>query len=161
MGHTSTILIVGLIFILGKLALNENIFKYLEAGVGMMLIGLGLYRIVYIKKSAKTTHKHLPNGQIIEHKLAYGVGLIHGLAGSGALILSVLTTIEGSLSALFYLAIFGLGSILGMALAAGIFSMPFSVKIMKNKNVKFSLILLSAVLCIFLGTWIVFRNLTI
>lgn len=154
LGHTSTIFLVGCVFLVGKVAFDENDFRYFEAGVGFMLIGLGVYRLV--KNPTTTEHSHLHGHQ---HKLAYGVGLIHGLAGSGALILSVLTTIKGTVGGIVYLLIFGVGSIAGMMLAAGIFSVPFSEKILRNKQIRTTLTVASSVLCIGLGAMVVYKNL--
>ena len=53
------------------------------------------------------------------------VGMVHGLAGSAALMLLVLSTIESPLGALLYIVIFGLGSVGGMLLLSGIISLPF------------------------------------
>jgi high-affinity nickel-transport protein len=53
------------------------------------------------------------------------VGMVHGLAGSAALMLLVLSTIESPWSGLIYIVIFGLGSVGGMLLLSGIISLPF------------------------------------
>ena len=53
------------------------------------------------------------------------VGMVHGLAGSAALMLLVLSTIESPFGGLAYIVIFGLGSVGGMLLLSGIISLPF------------------------------------
>jgi high-affinity nickel-transport protein len=53
------------------------------------------------------------------------VGMVHGLAGSAALMLLVLSTIESPAGGLLYIIIFGLGSVGGMLLLSGIISLPF------------------------------------
>jgi cytochrome c biogenesis protein CcdA len=159
LGHTSTILLVGSIFILGKFAFNENSFRYFEAFVGFMLIVLGLYRLLKIYQNPYIKPHHLHSPQTHNHKLAYGIGLIHGLAGSGALTLTILTTIKGSLNGILYLIIFGLGSVAGMMLAAGFFSVPFSQKLMNNSTIRLILTVFSSVLCIGLGYFVIYKNL--
>jgi cytochrome c biogenesis protein CcdA len=159
LGHTSTILLVGSIFILGKFAFNENSFRYFEAFVGFMLIVLGLYRLLKIYQNPYIKPHHLHSPQTHNHKLAYGIGLIHGLAGSGALTLTILTTIKGSLNGILYLTIFGLGSVAGMMLAAGFFSVPFSQKLMNNSTIRLILTVFSSVLCIGLGYFVIYKNL--
>jgi hypothetical protein len=47
------------------------------------------------------------------------VGLVHGLAGSGALTAIVFADLPGAGARLVYMTLFGLGSIAGMALASG------------------------------------------
>jgi hypothetical protein len=53
------------------------------------------------------------------------VGVVHGLAGSGALMLLVLATIDTVAQGVFYILIFGLGSILGMLLISTVIGVPF------------------------------------
>ncbi|OIN59430.1 urease accessory protein [Arsenicibacter rosenii] len=159
LGHTSTILLVGGVFLLGRFAVREEAFRYLEAGVGGMLIMLGGFRLNSLVQGAKP-QVHAHNGHTHAHKLAYGVGLVHGLAGSGALILSVLTTINGTLGGLIYLTIFGVGSIAGMMLAAGLFSVPLSGRIIRHPSVRMGITLVSALLCIGLGLFVIVEHLS-
>src|SRR6202795_3184286 len=55
----------------------------------------------------------------------FAVGLVHGLAGSGAVALMVLSVIRAPVAALGYLLLFGLGTIVGMMLITLILSAPF------------------------------------
>lgn len=155
LGHTSILLVVGMIFILGRFMLHEANFRYFEGVVGLMLISLGLWRLFQINKN-KDNHLHNPDGS---HRLAYSIGAIHGLAGSGAVLLTVLSELKGSFDGLLYLLIFGVGSIIGMMVAAGIFSIPFSLKVTNKKWLTMSLSVLSSLLCIFFGSLIVHKNL--
>jgi hypothetical protein len=50
--------------------------------------------------------------------------MVHGLAGSAALLLVVLSTVKSVLTGLLYIAIFGVGSILGMILIGLAISVP-------------------------------------
>jgi len=154
MGHTSTIFLIGLVMIVGKATFLNGYFGYFEAGVGLMLIILGLYRLYqyYNKKDAIVSNEN-------NHHLAYGVGLIHGLAGSGAMILLVMTEIQTSFNSMLYLLIFGIGSIVGMLVAAGLFSLPFSKKIVDNQSLQFGLVLFSSLLCIGYGAFVIIENL--
>jgi hypothetical protein len=119
LGHTSTILIIGVLMILAKLGISEQTFHLFEAGVGVMLVVLGIQRIRKTWEHEKWhAHQH-QHPQTHGHRLAYGVGLVHGLAGSGALVLLVMTEIKETLPAVLYLLVFGMGSIAGMLLASG------------------------------------------
>lgn len=55
------------------------------------------------------------------------VGLIHGLAGSAALMLVVLTTIQSLPLGFLYIIVFGVGSIGGMTLMSATLSLPFAL----------------------------------
>src|SRR5262249_46224213 len=66
------------------------------------------------------------------HGLAIGprpliVGIVHGLAGSGALMLLVLSTISSPMVGMVYILTFGAGSIGGMMLISLLLSMPFQL----------------------------------
>lgn len=157
LGHTSTIFLIGLLMIVGRVTFLKDYFGYFEAVVGLMLIVLGFYRLW---QYFNNKHQHAKSIDPEDnHHLAYGVGLIHGLAGSGAMILLVMTEIQGSFNGILYLLIFGVGSILGMLVAAGIFSLPFSKKITTNHGIQFGLILLSSLLCIGYGAFVMVENL--
>ncbi len=159
LGHTSTILLIGLTMIVAKYMIAEQTFHYFEAGVGLMLILLGAQRIwktrEHEKKHAQAHQHEEPHG----HRLAYGVGLIHGLAGSGTLVLLVMTELKSAWEGIVYLLIFGVGSIAGMLLASGIFSLPFSQKMSHSPGLHRGLTFLSSMLCIGLGCKVIFQNL--
>lgn len=165
LGHTSTIFVVGLIIVLGKMMITDetSIFKYFESGVGLMLIGLGFYRLFKLYKYKQHLSQHHPHEPLHDHSdthhLAYGVGLIHGLAGSGAVILSAVATVKSSFDTMLFLLIFGLGSVVGMLLASGVFSLPFSKKLTKNRGLQIGLTILSSLLCIGFGGKVVASNL--
>lgn len=157
MGHTSTILGVGILMILLKIAIAEATFSYLEAGVGIMLIVLGGHRLW---KSRTQSFMHQHDGHAPHsHKLAYSVGLVHGLAGSGTLVLLVMSQMRSNWEGIVYLLIFGIGSIGGMLLASGMFSLPFSKKWGAANRIQRLLTLLSSLLCMGLGAKILCENL--
>ncbi|MEL7121505.1 MAG: urease accessory protein, partial [Bacteroidota bacterium] len=156
LGHTSTIVIIGLLMIIGKFTFLNGYFSYFEAAVGVMLIVLGVFRLYQYFKNQKHLHDLIDGKD--NHHLAYGVGLVHGLAGSGAMILLVMSEIQGGFNSIIYLLIFGLGSVLGMLVAAGILSLPFSKKITNNQALQLVLIILSSLLCIGYGTYVFIEN---
>jgi uncharacterized protein YebE (UPF0316 family) len=84
---------------------------------------------------------------------------VHGLAGSGALVVLVMTQIGTIANSLLYLLIFGIGSIVGMTLVAGVFSVPFSKKLIRSKVLKTALVLTSSILCLAYGCYVIYGNL--
>ncbi len=106
-GHTLMIWIIGLFMLALKYNIDENYFTKMEGVVGLMLILLGTYRLI---NSQKTHHHNIKSSST----LALGVGLIHGLAGSGAVVATAVTDTSSVYIGLSYLMIFGIGSILGM-----------------------------------------------
>lgn len=169
LGHASTILLMGVLIMICKASIPGNFFLYFEAVVGAVLIILGICRLAkYLVSKPGLTQvisreridqKHLHHHKTYNHTLAYGIGLVHGLAGSGAIILLVLSQMKGSLEGLIFLVIFGVGCILGMLFAAGLFSIPFSKKMIQAKQLQLFLVVASSVLCIIIGSKVIFENL--
>ena len=152
-GHAATIFFIGILMIGFKFQIGEEVFKNFEAGVGVMLIILGLYRVFKLYFPKEHTHTHNTS------KAAFGVGLIHGLAGSGALVVLVISQMKTPLEGLLYILIFGLGSIFGMFLAAYLFSIPYTKSLLKSKKLQASLVIISSLLCIIYGGKVVVENL--
>jgi len=177
LGHTSTIFFIGILMILFKAGISQQYFHYFEAIVGVMLIALAIYRLVKFFRNKKIVihahphshsgeqhkHLHIHIGNELKHQhthsLAYGVGLVHGLAGSGALIVIVMSQMKGPVDGLTYLFIFGLGCMAGMMLASGLFGIPFSKKIMQAQTLQTFLILVSSLLCLLYGSKVIYENL--
>ena len=172
LGHTSTIFLIGIIMIMLKVNIPDSSFSYFEAAVGLMLILVASYRLyiffrdVHIHKHKKehagvNNHSHIhvhPKGDKL-HKTSYGIGLVHGLAGSGALVVLVMTQINSIASSFLYLVIFGIGSIVGMTLVAGVFSIPFSKRLINSKVLRTILVLISSLLCFAYGCYVIYENL--
>ena len=191
LGHSSTILFIGLLMMVFKLGIPDLSFRYFEALVGLMLVLLGAYRLYKLSRERKRHPllysqsladrqftfpfvQPVPNyvpGQLKlgstdtsryhghTHKLAYGVGLIHGLAGSGALIVLVMSQIKNPWDGLTYLLVFSIGAIAGMLIAAGAFSVPFSRRILNAPRIQNSLVLITSILCVFYGGKVIYFNL--
>jgi len=178
LGHASTICFIGILMILFKVGISEYYFHYFEATVGVMLIVLAIYRLIKFFRSNKiivhahahehsgaTPHKHLhvhvgkTNEHHHTHSLAYGVGLVHGLAGSGALILIAMAQMKTAADGLIYLMIFGGGCIIGMLVAAGLFSIPFSKKIIQAQTLQSILVIVTSSLCFIYGAKVIYENL--
>jgi len=112
------------------------------------------------------TYSHSHSLDVLRHehpdtsknfKAAFSVGLVHGLAGSGALVVLVLSQMKTPLEGLLYILIFGIGSILGMFLASGLFSIPFSKNALKSPKLQYTLIIISSVLCVGFGIKVVWQ----
>jgi high-affinity nickel-transport protein len=82
------------------------------------------------------------------------VGLVHGLAGSAAVALLVLSTIQDTGSALAYLVIFCLGVSAGMALLTTLIGLPFLVSRMRSESLNRVLTIGSGVLSLAFGLYL-------
>jgi len=145
-GHTTTLLIFGLAVILLRLTIPDRMALGMEFGVAIMLIVLGGNLLLKLRRGRRLhLHSHEHDGQAHLHLHLHGgdaqahthphllrsglkpflVGMVHGAAGSAALMLLVLTTIPSPLAAFLYILIFGVGSVAGMLVVSTAVSLPF------------------------------------
>lgn len=82
------------------------------------------------------------------------VGIVHGLAGSAAVALLVLSTIRSPKWALLYLLIFGVGTIAGMMLITAALALPFSFAGHRFTWLNRSLVLGSGLLSLCFGIFV-------
>lgn len=141
LGHTASLLVVGGSLALLEAKMPERVALGFETLVGLMVLGLGLRALKRAftegRTGVTTTHTHF--GQVHthvgpgEHLHLNGwtlatrpllIGLMHGLAGSGALTALVLAELPTAGERLGYIALFGLGSVAGMALLTGLAGLP-------------------------------------
>lgn len=113
-GHTLTLLLVGGAIVAFRLVIPPRVGLGLEFGVALMLIALGYANL---RASDTPARERPPLRPLL-------VGTVHGLAGSAAVALLVLATIRGTLPALAYLLVFGLGTIVGMVLTTMLLAAP-------------------------------------
>jgi ABC-type nickel/cobalt efflux system permease component RcnA len=85
------------------------------------------------------------------------VGLIHGLAGSAAVALLVLTTIRVPSLAVLYLLVFGIGTIVGMMLITTAIAVPFKYSPTRFARLNRSLGLISGIISVAFGVFIVYE----
>lgn len=138
-GHTVTLFVVGFGVLVFKLTIPDRLALSMEFAVGVMLILLG---IPLIKRLAQRTHGHwhqhgdkrhfhghahdkAPSHDHQHIRRSLLMGMVHGLAGSGALTILVLSTMSSVAQGLIFLLVFGIGSILGMLLFSGLIGLPF------------------------------------
>jgi hypothetical protein len=150
LGHTTMLVLFGSIIIFSRATWLHS--GYFEAAVGVMLIGLGISRLVD-KNSYQSFQK--PQRQA---SFAYTVGLVHGLAGSGALVLAVLSAIPRPAGAIAYILLFGLGSVLGMLAAVGLMRIPFTLRMRAGRRLRAGAVVLSSALSVGYGGWLVWTH---
>lgn len=142
LGHTISLFIVGALVIFVRFQISESTEGMLEGIVGIMLVALGLNAVRKIFTAEKIhSHTHEHDGRLHSHihlhhdearesshhrfaPRSVAVGMVHGLAGSAGLMLLVLPTISSPAVALLYIAIFGIGSIVGMMIMSLLIGLP-------------------------------------
>ncbi|TXK44153.1 urease accessory protein [Pontibacter qinzhouensis] len=150
LGHTTTIVIIGAIIILSRVTLFNS--GYLEALVGLVLVVMGVSRL-----TNKSNYARVPAPRY-NQSFAYTVGLVHGLAGSGILVGSVMSEVSNPFLGVGYLLVFGIGSIMGMFIAACLLGIPFTQRMKINRSIRSAAIVLSSLICIGYGSWMIYEN---
>jgi ABC-type nickel/cobalt efflux system permease component RcnA len=183
-GHTVSLLIIGVIVLSLRIAIPESVSGWLEFGVALMIIGLGtaaLWRSLR-RRSDVHLHEHSHNGMSHVHvhfhesKTQHDsrrqhshtisrigvkpvlIGMMHGLAGSGALTLLVLTQISSAWLGLLYLGVFGFGSVLGMILMSGLIGLPFALTARNLSSLHYRMQMVAAVVSIAFGLWYAYET---
>ncbi|MDR2389261.1 MAG: hypothetical protein LBD89_05700 [Tannerellaceae bacterium] len=160
LGHTSTIFVIGLLMIWLKTGIPSHVFSYFEAAVGLMLIAVAAYRIRVFLREEKRKKEGKPSASNAHlHKTSYGIGFVHGLAGSGALVVLVMAEIRILWHSMAYLLAFGLGSVAGMVVVAGLFGIPFSRKLVDSQKLRRGLVAISSGLCFAYGCYVIYTHL--
>jgi hypothetical protein len=151
LGHTLTLFVfAGAAILLGR-AIPDHVARPLETAVGVMLIGLGahvLWRLwrdrvhfhqhghgdgtvhFHAHSHAGETTPHVRTAHAHEHRFRWRtllVGLMHGMAGSAALLVLTVTQASSPAVGLGYIALFGIGSMIGMGALSTVIAIPLAV----------------------------------
>jgi nickel/cobalt transporter (NicO) family protein len=119
LGHTTSFLALGLLVVLAGLHIPQAFERSVELLVAAMLVGLGAWHC------ARACRVSAPKSPMSPAR-PVAVGFVHGLAGSAGMALLASTTIQSPLWAALYLALFGVGTVLGMALLTLALSWPIA-----------------------------------
>jgi cytochrome c biogenesis protein CcdA len=150
-GHTLTLFVFAGVAILLGHAIPEQFAQPLETAVGIMLVGLGAHVLWRLWRDRVHFHKH-GHGDGIEHIHVHShvnekiphrnsahlhqhgfrwrsllVGLMHGMAGSAALLVLAVSQVANPAYGMFYVLLFGIGSMLGMGALSVVIAVPLAV----------------------------------
>jgi High-affinity nickel-transport protein len=151
LGHTLTLFVfAGAAIVLGH-AIPEQLAQPLETAVGIMLVGLGAHVLWRLWRDRVHFHRHSHGDGTVHihahshagettaharapHRHAHGfrwrtllVGLMHGMAGSAALLLLTVSQASSAVAGLGYIALFGIGSMIGMGALSTVIAVPLAV----------------------------------
>ena len=185
LGHTITVVIVGVLIIGFKVVIPPPVGLAMEFAVALMLIALGILNLTGSLRSL--TERLTPPAPIHAHDHAHGeashghlhghgaqpglfaslgryqlirpvvVGLVHGLAGSAAVALLVLATIQDTGAAVVYLLIFCLGVAAGMAVLTTVIGLPFMLGGARSAQINRWLTLASGLLSLGFGLLLAYQ----
>jgi high-affinity nickel-transport protein len=180
-GHTLTILLVGGAIVLFGIVFPPRIGLTMEFSVAVMLVVLGAMNVAGFRRDVKRLHDEqhgsdaaLPGAEQQPHAHAplgiiariggvdaalrsLVVGTVHGLAGSAAVALLVLTTIRDSRWALLYLFLFGIGTVAGMMLITSALAVPLVHTARRYPNWKRHMVWVTGVFSVCFGLLLVYQ----
>ncbi len=180
LGHTLTLFAFSSIIILSESVIPENLVMGLESIVGVMLVVLGIDVIHKLirdkihfhshqhgekvhfhahKHTAKQAHDSLAHQH--EHPAGFPlkalfVGLMHGMAGSAALIILTLHSVDSVMTGMLYILMFGIGSIIGMAALSCMIAIPLKHSAKGLTRLHTSLQSVIGLVTIVIGTRLIF-----
>jgi sulfite exporter TauE/SafE len=169
LGHTLSLLLAGLVVILLGFDLREEYLEPVEVIVALMLIGLGARalwklwreRSAHVSAGSKEAHNH----SHIHHEHSRGVwgriglrplliGMVHGLAGSAALLLLLIPVIPSTVLKIVYILVFGAGSIAGMVIMSCMVGLPTHLMAERFLKVSLAVRALAGLFSLGFGIWL-------
>ena len=176
-GHTVSLFAVGVLAIFLKFRISGETEMRLEAIVGIMLVLLGANAFrklltaetvhVHAHEHGERAHLHLHTHRAgedasVHHRFGVRsvlVGMIHGLAGSAALMLLVLPAIPSRALAVVYILVFGIGSVGGMMLMSFLIGLPFHFTASNFRFLNKGIRALAGVFSFAVGVYIIYGKL--
>jgi len=174
LGHGTTLVVVGLPLVLLGQYLPERVGQAAEVVIGGIIVVLAVRLLVRWHQGLFHTHAHSHGGDpphrhlhshaddpVHEHShdtrglrtpiSSYGVGLVHGVGGSGGLTLLLLSTIQKPSEAVGALLIFAAGTAVSMALLSTLFGLAIAAGPVRRNFDRLAPVL--GVLAVAFGLW--------
>ncbi|MFI5371930.1 MAG: high-affinity nickel-transport family protein [Candidatus Eisenbacteria bacterium] len=153
LGHTLTLFAVGSLIILFNLVVPPRLGLTFEFAVAIALVVVGLLNLrgQPAQNQLDDSTRGLPAGR------AFGVGLVHGLAGSAAVALLVLATVHDPLWACGYLLVFGAGTLIGMMLITTGVAAPLGLVSRRWNGFPQLARVGSGLLSLLFGVWLIYQ----
>jgi len=164
LGHTLALVLAGVGVLLLRYQMTDRMAHALELCVGMMLVLLGA-NVLRTLAHRGATHGH-DHATVASHSHSEAwlvarpllVGMVHGLAGSAPLLLLTLAVVSSPWAAFLYIAVFGVGSMMGMAITSLLLSVPAHLTVEHFARTNLAVRGLSGLFSIGLGLFIVYEN---
>lgn len=149
-GHALVLLVVGGSLLLIGARMPPSLADACELGVAIMLICLGLRALRSPSLNRSGSGEGGRHDHVVGAGRAMAVGMVHGLAGSGAIAALVVTRLMTPASGLTFIALYGLGAAVGMSVVAGIAGVPLA-RLARGKNGAPLLLRLTGLISVVIG----------
>ena len=116
LGHASSLLVLGVPIVLWQAYLPPVVERGAEVTIGLVIVALALWLLIRWRRGAFVhDHTHLRVPPSRTPWQAYGIGLVHGIGGSGGVGVLLLAAIHSHLMALAALVLFAACTAISMA----------------------------------------------
>jgi len=175
-GHTLTLMLVGAVVLVSGIHIPEPFALVAESGVGLLLVVLGGTLALKLFRERWHLHSHVHDGEPHVHLHSHRrredhahphwarqslrpllIGMAHGVAGSAALMLVIVSNTSGIGQGLLYIAVFGLGSIGGMLMIGLTLSVPVIYSQAIGQRAFFAVQGAASLGSVGLGLWMLYR----
>ena len=175
-GHTLTLMLVGAVVLVSVIHIPESFALVAESGVGLLLVVLGGTLALKLFRERWHLHSHVHDGAPHVHLHSHRrsedhvhphwarqslrpllIGMAHGVAGSAALMLVIVSNTSGIGQGLLYIAVFGLGSIGGMLMIGLTLSVPVIYSQAIGQQAFFAVQGAASLGSVGLGLWMLYR----
>jgi high-affinity nickel-transport protein len=156
-GHALSVLLAGGAIVLLGIVIPPRIGLGMELSVGVILVLLGVSNLVGLSKRHSHSAPQVSTRGLGGLVKSLGVGVAHGLAGSAAVALLVLASIDEPRSALLYLAVFGFGTLLGMVMLTSALAVPVAYAAHRFERAHRELARAAGLLSVAFGLVLVYR----
>jgi ABC-type nickel/cobalt efflux system permease component RcnA len=175
LGHTLTIFAVGSMIILFGVVIPPRLGLSMEFSVALMLILLGVLNLTgvmqrltrYLSRNQQPLALSSKAETLLDRSVGrFGIyqcvrplviGIVHGLAGSAAVALLVLSTIHSPVWATVYLLIFGAGTMVGMMCMTAVMAVPLAYAGSRFTSVSRIFSVASGVVSVCFGFFLVYQ----
>jgi len=175
-GHTQTLMLVGAVVLVLGVHIPEPFALLAESGVGLLLVVLGGTLALKLFRERWHLHRHVHDGEPHVHLHSHHrredhahphwarqslrpllIGMAHGVAGSAALMLVIVSNTSGIGQGLLYIAVFGIGSIAGMLAIGLTLSVPVVYSRAIGQRAFFAVQGAASLGSVGLGLWMLYR----
>jgi len=172
LGHTLMLMTVGAVVLAWGLRISEQFERLAEYGVGLLLVLLGGTLALKLSRERWHVHSHQHDGERHVHLHSHHVqadhrhrhwmasslrplciGMAHGLAGSAAVMLMIVSATQRMADGLLSIAVFGLGSIVGMMVIGFTLSLPLVCSLAVSRRIFLGLQGCASVASLVVGAW--------
>jgi ABC-type nickel/cobalt efflux system permease component RcnA len=151
-GHATTLLALGLPILLVRAYVPGEVESAAEALIGLVIVALALRLLVRWRRGAFHVHLHRHDGRAHTHVhshadapshahahpirtplQAYSIGLVHGIAGSGAVAVLLIAAVPNRAVAAVALVVLAVGCALSMTVLSALVGRLFTAQVARHR----------------------------